>query len=112
MRVIDSNTPTVVYFYAKWCKSCRNMTSEIDELKVELNERTKLLYIDIDQPENYKITQAYNIYAVPTIIIFHNGAPAWRINGLVTASYLLRIVGKLSASAHSVDNATVRSHRK
>ena len=99
LKFIDSDTPTLAYFNAAWCKPCRTMSVEIDKVSVQLKERIKLLNIDIDAPENYKITQAYNIYSVPTVIIFRNGAPAWRISGAVTSSYLQRILSKLSSAA-------------
>lgn len=98
LEFIDSDTPTLAYFNAAWCKPCRAMSVEIDKLSVQLKDRIKLLNIDIDAPENYKITQAYNIYSVPTIIIFRNGAPAWRISGTVTSSYLQRILSKLPSA--------------
>ena len=99
LKCIDSDTPTLAYFNAAWCKPCRAMSAEIDKLSVQLKERITLLNIDIDAPENYKITQAYNIYSVPTIIIFRNGAPAWRISGAVTSSYLQRILTKLPSAS-------------
>ena len=99
LKFIDSDTPTLAYFNAAWCKPCRAMSAEIDKLSVQLKDRITLLNIDIDAPENYKITQAYNIYSVPTIIIFRNGAPAWRISGAVTSSYLQRILCKLPSAS-------------
>ena len=98
LEFINSDTPTLAYFNAAWCKPCRAMSIEIDKLSVQLKDRFVLLNIDIDAPENYKITQAYNIYSVPTIIIFRNGAPAWRISGAVTSSYLQRIISKLPSA--------------
>ena len=87
------------------------MRVEVDKLKVQLDSHIQLLHIDIDKPENYRITQAYNIYSVPTVVIFRSGVPVWRISGEASADHMRRIVDKLLAMPLE-STATSRNRRR
>ncbi|MBQ8864383.1 MAG: thioredoxin family protein [Rikenellaceae bacterium] len=108
LDLIDSSVPVVVCFQATWNVPSRTINSSLDKLKVQMNDRIVLLRLDIDSPENYKITQAYNIYSVPTTIIFKGGTPVWRVGGAVSAEYLQRIIERLPNDAF----ATTRNRRR
>jgi len=77
-EVLESDTPTLVDFWAPWCGPCRIIAPSLEELNEELdNFRVVKLNVDDNQ-----ITAAkYEVMSIPTLIVFKNGEPAKKIIG-------------------------------
>ena len=67
-ELINSDTPTLVDFYADWCGPCKMMAPVIDQLANEMTGKVKVLKVDVDR--NQKAAAAYKIQGVPTFILF------------------------------------------
>lgn len=63
------------------------MAPILQELKTKTDDRVRIIKIDVDR--NPAIASAYQVQAVPTLIIFKNGRPVWRQSGVVTTDVLL-----------------------
>ena len=72
-EVLESDRPVLVDFWAEWCPPCKAMSPTIDALAEELAADFKIVKLDVDS--NPGITVAYNVRAMPTLIIFKDGAP-------------------------------------
>jgi thioredoxin 1 len=95
---IASGEMVIVEFYAEWNGDCNVTRIAIEELSLQMQNRVKHLRIDIDLPQNYPITKAYNIYSVPTVVLFYNGRIEWRARGVRSARQLNKIVVRLLKS--------------
>jgi len=69
-KSIEEGT-NILYFHASWCKPCEIMSTVIEDLAEELNEKVKIFKIDVE--ENSDISLKYSIGAIPTILIIKNG---------------------------------------
>lgn len=87
-EIINSETPTLVDFFAEWCGPCKNMPPILSEVKSELKEKVKVLKIDVDK--NQRVAQVYGIQGVPTLIIFKQGKIMWRQSGVIPAGEIIR----------------------
>ena len=77
-EVLESDTPTLVDFWAPWCGPCRIIAPSLEELNEEL-ENFRVVKLNVD--ENQITAAKYEVMSIPTLIVFKNGEPAKKIIG-------------------------------
>jgi len=85
-KLIGSNTPVLVDFYADWCGPCKAMSPAIQEVSKEVEGKARVIKVNIDK--NQAAAMQYNVRAVPTFIIFKQGQQVWRHAGMIDKSTL------------------------
>lgn len=89
-RLIDSDTPVLVDFYADWCGPCKMLASILKQLKEQVGDRLKIIKIDVDK--NSAIASKFMVRGVPTIILFKGGRPVWRQSGVLPMDAILQAI--------------------
>jgi thioredoxin 1 len=77
-EVLESETPVLVDFWAPWCGPCRVIGPILEEIAADRND-LRIVKLNID--ENMETPAGLGILAIPTMILFRNGAEAKRITG-------------------------------
>ena len=70
-KVIQSEKPVILDFYADWCGPCKMMSPIIDNIAEELSGKVTVGKINVD--ENQDLAMEYGVMSIPTIIIFKDG---------------------------------------
>ncbi len=91
-EVINSDSLTVVDFWAPWCGPCRKMGPVLDEIAEELKDKIKVVKINTD--ENIKTATEYQISSLPSLFIFKNGEAKETLVGLMPKSSIISNIQK------------------
>ena len=67
-------------FFATWCGPCKMLSPIVEELSEEMKDVT---FVKIDVDEAPRIAARYEIYSIPTLILFKNGVPAKKQVGFI-----------------------------
>lgn len=89
-KIIQSDTPILVDFYADWCAPCKMLGPILKDLKEEVGDRLKIIKIDVDK--NNSIAGRFQVRGVPTMILFKSGQALWRQSGVLPKDALLKAV--------------------
>jgi thioredoxin len=85
--IANSDRPILVDFYATWCGPCQMMAKILEQVNLQLNAQIQIIKIDTDRYP--QIASQHQIQALPTLVLFKNGQPVDRIEGVLQAPQLV-----------------------
>jgi thioredoxin 1 len=77
-EVLESDKPVLVDFTAAWCPPCRVMNPILAELAAD---RDDLRVVSVDTDDNQEVAARYQVLAMPTFMLFRDGAPVLKLVG-------------------------------
>lgn len=86
--ISGSEVPVLVDFYATWCGPCQMMAPILDRVNAQLKGRLQVVKIDTDKYP--QLATQYQIQALPTLVLFKNGQPIDRIEGVFPAEQIVQ----------------------
>jgi thioredoxin 1 len=87
-RVLKSDQPVLVDFWAEWCVPCHMVSPVVEEIGQEKGESLRVAKLNID--ENPEVTRRYGVMSIPTLMLFKGGEEKVRVVGARGKEALLR----------------------
>ncbi|MFB2920716.1 MULTISPECIES: thioredoxin [Aerosakkonema] len=84
----SSDVPVLVDFFATWCGPCQMMAPILEQVNAQMQGRVKIVKIDTDKYP--RLASEYGIQALPTLVLFKNGKPVNRIEGVLSGPQLVQ----------------------
>lgn len=86
--IAGSELPVLVDFYATWCGPCQMMAKILTQVNAEMKQQLQIVKIDTDKyPE---LASQHGIQALPTLVLFKQGHPVDRIEGVLQPDQLIQ----------------------
>lgn len=85
--VSGSDLPLLVDFYADWCGPCQMMVPILEQVNAQMQQ---LRVVKIDTDKYPEIASKHHIHALPTLVLFKQGKPVDRIEGVMPADALIQ----------------------
>jgi thioredoxin 1 len=90
--IISADKPVLIDFSAEWCGPCKMMPPILQELRQRMGDKIRILKIDIDKSP--AMSEAFNVQAVPTLMLIRNRNILWRQSGVIQANQLEAILNQ------------------
>jgi thioredoxin 1 len=87
-KVLDSDKPVLVDFWAEWCVPCHMVSPVVEEIGRDKAGALSVVKLNID--ENPEVTKRYSVMSIPTLIVFKDGEEKARVVGARPKEAILR----------------------
>lgn len=91
-KVLKSDIPVLVDFYADWCGPCKAAGPVLDELADEADGKYKVIKVNVD--ENQELSQEHGVMSIPTVMLFKDGKEVDRQIGFAGKDGYLQLIAK------------------
>ncbi|MFQ5969673.1 MAG: thioredoxin [Nitrososphaerales archaeon] len=79
--IVARAKPVLVDFWASWCGPCQFMLPIFDKLAKKYGDKITFARLNVD--DNQSIATRFDVYAIPTFMVFMNGKAVDRAIGAV-----------------------------
>lgn len=79
-ETIKNNKLALIDFWAGWCGPCRALAPTIEEIARDYSGKVLVGKLDVDQ--NSKTAECFQVFSIPTLVVFKDGCEVERLVGL------------------------------
>lgn len=101
-KVLESETPTLVDFWAPWCQPCLMVAPILDKLASEYDGKLQIAKVNTD--EHPKWAMQYGVQGIPTMLLIASGKVVHRQVGALPEPYLRDMVEEFLSAVEESGN--------
>ena len=92
-KVLQSEKPVLVDFWAEWCGPCKMLSPTIDALASEFSDKYAIGKLNVD--DNTEIASQYGIRSIPCLLFFKDGKVEKQVVGAIDKNEIANILESL-----------------
>jgi thioredoxin 1 len=91
-EILKNNNLVLIDFWAAWCGPCRALAPIIDEIAQEYIGKALIGKLDVDK--NTLAAEKFQVFSIPTLVLFKNGQEIERLVGLCVKKNITALIDK------------------
>ncbi|WP_378953814.1 thioredoxin [Pelosinus sp. sgz500959] len=92
-KVLKSDKPVLVDFWAPWCGPCKMVAPELEAVAEEYEDKAIVAKINVD--EQQQLASQYDVMSIPTLLILKDGKEVNRLVGYRPRKDLMDAIDKM-----------------
>jgi thioredoxin 1 len=91
-KVLKSDQPVLVDFWAEWCGPCRRIAPDVEALATEMAGQARVYKLNVDTDPD--IASRYGVMSIPALMVFKGGQVVDTLMGAYPKSDIARMLAK------------------
>jgi thioredoxin 1 len=89
-KVLKSDVPVLVDFWAEWCGPCKAIGPSVEQLATEYAGKAKVFKLDVDQDP--MIASHYGVMSIPALLVFKGGKVVDQMVGAAPKATIAQLI--------------------
>lgn len=103
-KIIKSQVPVLVDFWAQWCAPCRILNPLMEELEKDF--KNKVMFIKVNVDINKALAKYFGITKIPEVFILSNKTVVRKISGVQPKETYVKTLNEVIDSVSSLISET------
>jgi thioredoxin len=91
-KVLKSDVPVLVDFWAEWCGPCKAIGPSVEQLAAEYAGKARVFKLDVDQDPN--IASNYGVMSIPALLVFKGGKVVDQMVGAAPKATIAQLIDR------------------